>query len=108
MLTASAHSNLDPCLKRLGLFDLFDNVWSCDDFNTTKTDPNIYRLAADRLGKTVGEVIFVDDNLEADKTAKAAGMTVYGIYDESSKDYIEAIKAAADGYAYLFSDLLTL
>ena len=108
VLTASAHSNLDPCLKRLGLFDLFDNVWSCDDFNTTKTDPNIYRLAADRLGKTVGEVIFVDDNLEADKTAKAAGMTGYGIYDESSKDYIEAIKAIADGYAYLFSDLLTL
>ena len=108
VLTASAHSNLDPCLKRLGLFDLFDNVWSCDDFNTTKTDPNIYRLAAERLGKAVSEVIFVDDNLEADKTAKAAGMTVFGIYDESSKDYIEAIKAATDGYAYLFSDLLTL
>ncbi|MBR5140131.1 MAG: HAD family phosphatase [Clostridia bacterium] len=108
VLTASAHSNLDPCLKRLGIFDMFDNVWSCDDFNTTKTDPNIYRLAAKRLGKTVDEVIFVDDNLDADKTAKAAGMTVYGIYDESSKDYVEDMKAVTDGYAYLFSDLLTL
>ena len=26
VLTASPHSVLDPCLKRLGLFDMFDNV----------------------------------------------------------------------------------
>ena len=36
ILTASPHDVLDPCLKRLGIFDLFDNVWSCDDFETTK------------------------------------------------------------------------
>ena len=65
-------------------------------------------MAASRLGKTVSEVIFVDDNLNADKTAKAAGMTVYGIYDESSKDYIKEIKAATDAYLYNFEELLEL
>ena len=44
VLTASPHLTLDPCLKRLGLWDLFDNVWSCDDFNTTKSDPEIYKM----------------------------------------------------------------
>ena len=34
VLTASPHITLDACLKRLGIFDLFDNVWSCDDFST--------------------------------------------------------------------------
>ena len=61
VLTASPHEALDPCLKRLGIWELFDNVWSCDDFNTSKSNPQIYSMAADRLGKCVGEVIFVDD-----------------------------------------------
>ena len=46
VLTASPHKTLDPCLKRVGLYDLFERVWSCDDFNTTKADPNIYKMAA--------------------------------------------------------------
>ena len=46
ILTASPHATLDPCLKRLGIFSLFDNVWSCDDFSTTKADPEIYKMAA--------------------------------------------------------------
>ena len=49
VLTASTHLTLDACLKRLGLWPLFDNIWSCDDFNTTKTDPDIYLQAAKRL-----------------------------------------------------------
>lgn len=108
VLTASSHAVLDPCLKRLGIFDLFDNVWSCSDFETTKTDPEIYRMAAKRLGKGVGDIIFIDDNLGADKTAKSAAMTVYGIYDESSKDYVDEMKAETDAYLYVFEELLEL
>lgn len=26
VLTASPHSTLDPCLKRLGIYDIFDNI----------------------------------------------------------------------------------
>lgn len=108
VLTASSHQTLDPCLKRLGIFDIFDNVWSCDDFNTSKTNPEIYHAAAKRLGKSPADIIFVDDNLGADKTAKAAGMRVFGIYDESSKEYIDEIKSATDAYVYDFSELLDL
>ena len=106
VLTASPHITLDPCLKRLGAFNLFDFVWSCDDFGTGKADPNIYVMAAERLGKKVDEVIFIDDNLGADKTAKEAGMTVYGIYDESSAEYEEEMKKATDRYIYSLKELL--
>ena len=105
VLTASPHDTLDPCLKRLGIFDMFDNVWSCEDFGTTKADPKIYVMAAEKLGKTVKEVLFLDDNLNADKTAREAGMPVCGVYDESSKDYVEEMKAATDYYIYDFSEL---
>ena len=105
VLTASPHETLDPCLKRVGLYDLFDNVWSCEDFNTSKADPEIYKMAAEQIGTPVSEVLFLDDNIDADKTAKLAGMKVCGVYDDSSKDYVEAIKSTADFYIYDFSQL---
>lgn len=108
VLTASPHITLDACLKRLGMFELFEHVWSCDDFGTTKADPNIYRMVADELGEKVENILFLDDNLNADKTAKAAGMKVCGVYDDSSKDYIEEMKQETDYYINNFSELLEL
>ena len=106
VLTASPHDTLDPCLKRIGIFDIFDNVWSCNDFGTTKTDPQIYKMAADRLGVAVDDVIFIDDNYNADKTAKEAGMVVYGVFDETSREYIDDIKAITDRYIETFAELI--
>ena len=54
----------------------------------------------------VEEVLFLDDNLGADQTAKKAGMMVCGVHDESSDDYTEQIKSATDFYVYKFSELL--
>ena len=108
VLTASPHVTLDPCLKRLDIFDLFENVWSCEDFGTTKADPAIYRMAAEKIGKPIEEILFLDDNFNADKTAKDAGMPVCGVFDESSAEYTEEIKAITDYYINDFSELLTL
>ena len=108
VLTASPHVTLDACLKRLGIYDLFTNVWSCDDFGTTKSNPEIYKMAAEKMGESVGNVLFLDDNFNADKTAKSAGMKVCGVYDDSSKEYIDEIKDIADYYIYDFSELLNL
>ena len=108
VLTASPHTVLDVCLTRLGLWDLFTNVWSCDDFGTTKADPNIYAMAAERIGKPVGEILFLDDNYNADKTAASAGMKVCGVYDDSSSEYEDEIRAVSDHYIKDFSELLTL
>ena len=106
ILTASPHITLDACLKRLGMWELFDNVWSCDDFSTTKADPQIYAMAAQRLDTTVENILFLDDNLHADTVAKSAGMGVCGVYDDSSRDSAEQIKAVADSYIYDFRELL--
>lgn len=108
VLTASPHDTLDPCLKRLGLWELFDNVWSCNDFGTSKSDPEIYRMAAQRIGVPVEEVIFLDDNYNADKTAREAGTQVWGVYDDSSRDSTEEIKSVSDHYITDFSEILDI
>ena len=73
---------------------------------TTKANPEIYRLASQRIGKNVSEIIFVDDNVNAVKTAKIGGMISYGIYDESSEEFINEMKNNADRYLESFAELL--
>ncbi len=106
VLTASPHITLDACLKRIGIYDWFHNVWSCDDFGTTKADPYIYVQAAQKIGKPINEIWFLDDNLDADTTAKTAGMRVCGVYDASSAEYVDKMKAVVDRYIYDFRALL--
>ena len=105
VLTASPHAMLDPCLNRLGIFDLFDHVWSCEDFHTTKSDPAIYAMAAAKIGKPVGDIWFLDDNPGADRTAKAAGMRVCGVYDASSAEYTQEMQRICDAYIEDFSQI---
>lgn len=108
VLTASPHSMLDVCLKRLGIFELFENVWSCEDFQTTKANPEIYKMAAEKLGKPIDEILFLDDNFNADVAAKQSGIKVCGVFDASSEEYTEEIKKISDHYIYDFSELLTM
>ena len=108
VLTASPHLTLDACLKRLGIYDIFTNVWSCEDFNTTKADPNIYVLACEKINADIKSVLFLDDNFNADLTAKSVGMPVCGVYDKSSDEYVDEIKKITDYYIYDFSELIKL
>ena len=106
VLTASPHTVLDVCLKRLGMYDIFDNVWSCDDFATTKANPEIYVMAAERIGVPVEKIIFVDDNIGAVGASMKAGACGVGIFDLSSAEYEKDFRLSADLYVEKFSQLL--
>lgn len=105
ILTASPHKTVDACLKRIGIFDWFDNVWSCEDFGTTKSDPNIYISAVERLGGCIKEAIFFDDNIGAIKTAKQAGLFTVGVYDRSGEGFKSEIINASDMFIDSFIDI---
>ena len=106
VLTASPHVFLDPCLKRLGFFDLFDNCWTIEDFGTTKADPAIYQKAAERLGLRIDECVMVDDSIAVIRTAKSAGMPTIGVFDDFSADTELEMKEIADEYIYDFIELV--
>lgn len=109
VLTASPHATLDACLKRIGIYDIFDNVWSCsDDFDMSKSDPEIYKKAALRLNKPINEILFLDDNTGACSAAKRSGILVCGVYDESGKDFKDELKEIADYYIDDFIELLDI
>ena len=108
VLTASPNPLVDVCLKRLEIYDLFTNVWSCENFGTTKGNPDIYVSAAQKMGKPIGEILFLDDNYNAGMAAKRSGIKVCGVCDPSSKDYADKIKENSDYYICDFSQLLEL
>ena len=105
VLTASPHIWLDPCIKRLGIEDVFENIWSSDDFGIGKSNPEIYRMAAEKIGAAVEDITFLDDNVNADKAAKLAGVKVIGVYDDSTKEDEEEMHRVTDAYVYNFREL---
>lgn len=108
VLTASPHKYIDPCLKRNGVYGLFDKIWSIDDFGYTKAQTIIYEEAAKRLNADLSDCVFVDDNLTCCTTAKKAGMTVIGIYDDTSSNLVEEIRAVSDRYVYEFDEIMDI
>ena len=96
---------LDPCLKRVGIYDLFDNVWSCEDFFTTKTDPNIYQMVAQKLGVNTSEIAFFDDNINAVLTGKSQGLYTVGLFDEAGRGFTSEMKKTCEKYFNSFVDI---
>ncbi|MBQ8207611.1 MAG: HAD family hydrolase [Clostridia bacterium] len=106
VLTASPHILVDPCLKRLGIFDLFDRVYTCDDFGKSKSNTEIYHDLCNKENIDISETVFYDDNIIALKTGSDAGLATIGIYDPSSDGYIEEIKETVRKYIRSFKELL--
>lgn len=92
----------EPCLKKNGIYDLFDVLCSTDDMARGKESPDIFVHCAAQLGVAPEQCLVFEDVLSAVRSAKRAGMTVYGVYDKYSQHNMEAIKKIADGYLFDF------
>ena len=98
VLTGSPHLLTDVCLQRNGLWELFDQVWSVDDFGISKDNPAIYDAVAAEIGCTAEDICFYDDNFTACATAAGAGWFTVGVRDRQSPQLLESMKATVDCY----------
>ena len=105
VLTGSPHLLTDVCLQRNGIFDLFDHVWSVDDFGHCKDEAIIYDQATELLGCAKGEICFYDDNLIACRTAVSAGWYTCAVNDGQDEETTAALKAATNAYIASFETL---
>ncbi len=105
VLTASSHSYVDPCLKKHGIFEYFDNVWSVDDFSYNKSNVELYEQIAKILNVEIGQCVMVDDSVTAIKTAKLSGMRTIGVYDSGMDEYWDEMKKYADVSIKNFSEI---
>jgi len=98
VLTASPHKLVIPCLANNDILDFFDFTCSCADLGMTKTDPRIYHVTSDRLGVSISDAVFYDDNFQALEAAHRSGITTVGVFDSTSAAQQESVKAVVDRY----------
>ena len=84
------------CLERLGVADYFVDILSCEDIGVSKECPDIYLLAARRLGSTPEETAVFEDALYAARTAKKAGFYTVGVFEPGYAEWWEELSALAD------------
>lgn len=106
ILTGSPHSFLDPWARRVGLVELFDNLWSVDDFPINKGNLDLYSQISQKLGVAPENCVMIDDSNVPLIAAKKAGWQTVGIYDTVSKDNEKEMREIADRYIYSFEELL--
>ena len=102
--TSAMPELFQPALQNLGVYDLFNVFCTSEEAGHGKSRPHVFLLAAKKLGVQPEQCILFEDLLVAIKSAKSIGMTVYGVYDEASKNDWEMIKKTADGVIYDFRE----
>lgn len=104
--TASEKVVCEQTLKNHGIFDFFTDFAYVSEINVGKTKPDIYILAAKRIGVEPQECIVFEDIIEGIRSAKKGGFITCGVYDKSSAKDKEEIEKIADYYINSFKELL--
>lgn len=83
----SSSKNCPDILKRIGLYDRLNTVISGNDITKGKPDPQIFLMAAEKLGVSPDESIVFEDAVLGVKAAKNALMRCVGIdrYDHPER-----------------------
>jgi len=106
VLTASEASYIRPALERLDLMKYFQFILTCSETGCYKTDPDVFRIAMEKLGGTIENTIVFEDALYAIQGAKKGGFTVYAIADSVTGADTNEIRSLSDRYIESYEELL--
>lgn len=105
LATSNSQELLEVTLKNNNIYEYFDIICRTDEVLHGKDFPDIYLLAAERLGVSPEQCIVFEDILPAIIGAKAAGMKVVGVHDVNSEADASKIKEYADHYILKYEEL---
>ena len=106
VLTASPHLVTDVCLRVNGLYDLFEQIWSVDDFGLKKDGTELFFKVTQKIGCLPSDVQYFDDSLIALTNAGKAGYRTYGVFDNHSQEDLCRMRSIAQETVMTFEDLL--
>lgn len=98
LATASETQNVKGALQNLGVWDEFEDIFTCTDIGYSKNYIEYYQEVAKKIGIQCQELVMVEDSLHSIITAKKARLQVVGVYEEYSADKQEQIKEVCDIY----------
>lgn len=106
VFTACVPEHCQAAMDAHNLWPYFEQVIYAQELGVDKRSPEIFRRVAEMLGVMPRECVLFDDSLTACKAAKAAGMTVVGVYDPFFEDSKPDMREFCDQYISGFTDLL--
>lgn len=107
IFTACVPEHCKAAIEQHDLAPYFEKIIYAQELGVDKRSPAIFRKVAEMLGVTAKECVLFDDSLSACKAAKAAGMTVVGVYDEHFRDSEPDMRELCDQYIEGFQELLS-
>ena len=106
LATSNSIPLLEACLKNNDVYDYFDSITTTDEVCTGKNSPDVYLLAAKKLGIDPENCLVFEDILPAVQSAKSAHMKVIAVKDDTCLYSEEDFLKYADKYIYSFLELL--
>jgi HAD superfamily hydrolase (TIGR01509 family) len=77
--SSAPRANVEAVLEALGAGHYFQAIVSAEDVRAGKPDPEVYRLAASRVGASAARCIVVEDAAAGIEGARRAGMRSIGV-----------------------------
>lgn len=105
LATSNSRLLTEIALKQTGIYNFFDSISITDEVSRGKDFPDIYLLAASRLGLKPEDCVVFEDILPAVKGAKLAKMTVVGVHDLYSDYQKTDIANHADMYIFQYDEI---
>ena len=105
LATSNSRELTEISLKKNKVYDLFDAITTVSEVKRGKSFPDIFLLTAKKLNLSPKDCIVFEDILPAVKGAKAAGMSVVGVYDFYSDYQWDDVIKHADMYIFKYKDL---
>jgi len=106
LCTSSPEYFFKPALRSNGIYDWFDAFANTCEAGVGKNHPDVFELAAKKVGVSADRCMAFEDVITAALSAKAAGMLVCGVYDKRSSKYTSQLKEVCDMYINGFDELL--
>ena len=106
VFTACVPEHCQAAMEAHGLAPYFEQVIYAQELGEDKRSPAIFRRVAEMLGAEPRQCVLFDDSLTACKAAKAAGMTVVGVYDPFFHASKPDMRELCDQFIGSFEELL--
>lgn len=98
--TSSNREHIRAAFERLGFYDCFEGLITCEEAGAGKSDSRIFLLAAERMGLEPADIYVFEDVIHAVRTANSAGFVTVGVYDQASSSDNAAMRAESGLYLH--------
>lgn len=108
LATSGYEALCKAAFTRLGIWDCFDACAFSSEVGVNKSNPDVYLLAAQRIGIPPTECVVFEDIAGGIEGAKKGGFTTCAVYDDTNANETDVLKKLADYYIVDFTNNLYL